>query len=283
MNQLSTQIHELKIGQTISNKELCKIFQWSPQGGMRRSHRTNSLVIISDHTKEYYDDRWQSDILHYTGMGLIGDQRLNFAQNKTLAESRTNGVNVYLFEVFKPHQYTYAGQVELTESPHWESQRDKKGNIRRVVIFPLRLKGNESIRAIPQSIIIKFEEEKEREARRLPIDELFKRANNVRGPANQRTVSTTMFSRDPNVSAFAKIRAKGVCQLCQKAAPFLDKYNEPYLETHHIIWLSKGGDDSIQNTVALCPNCHKKMHILDLEEDRKQLFQAIENIRDTLH
>ena len=84
-----------------------------------------------------------------------------------------------------------------------------------------------------------------------------------------------MFSRDPYVSAFAKARAHGVCQLCQDPAPFLDKNNEPYLETHHIRWLSKCGDDSVQNTVALCPNCHKKMHILNLESDMERLFAAI--------
>ena len=27
------------------------------------------------------------------------------------------------------------------------------------------------------------------------------------------------------------------------------------------------GDDSLVNTVALCPNCHRKMHILDQKSD----------------
>jgi 5-methylcytosine-specific restriction protein A len=40
------------------------------------------------------------------------------------------------------------------------------------------------------------------------------------------------------------------------------------LEVHHIQWLSNDGDDTIDNIVALCPNCHRKMHILDLEKDR---------------
>jgi 5-methylcytosine-specific restriction protein A len=46
------------------------------------------------------------------------------------------------------------------------------------------------------------------------------------------------------------------------------------LETHHIKWLSKDGEDCIENTVALCPNCHRKMHILDLGDDRKQLIRV---------
>ncbi|MFP5111610.1 HNH endonuclease [Bacillaceae bacterium C204] len=43
------------------------------------------------------------------------------------------------------------------------------------------------------------------------------------------------------------------------------------METHHIVWLSKGGDDTIENTVAICPNCHRKMHALNLAEDVRKL------------
>ncbi|MBC8673865.1 HNH endonuclease [Aeromonas hydrophila] len=34
----------------------------------------------------------------------------------------------------------------------------------------------------------------------------------------------------------------------------------PYLEVHHIQPLANGGEDTIQNTMALCPNCHRKRH-----------------------
>jgi len=36
------------------------------------------------------------------------------------------------------------------------------------------------------------------------------------------------------------------------------------LEVQYIQWLSNDGDDTIDNTFALCANCDKK-HILDLE------------------
>ena len=47
--------------------------------------------------------------------------------------------------------------------------------------------------------------------------------------------------------------------------------NNPYLESHHVKWLSKGGEDEVKNIVALCPNCHKRMHILNKKEDVKLL------------
>ena len=75
------------------------------------------------------------------------------------------------------------------------------------------------------------------------------------------------YVRDSYISEYAKRRANGKCQLCGQNAPFNDKKGNPYLESHHIVWLSKGGMDSIENTVALCPNCHRKMHVLSKAED----------------
>ena len=75
------------------------------------------------------------------------------------------------------------------------------------------------------------------------------------------------------VSEYAKRRAQGICQLCGEPAPFDDRDGVPFLETHHIIWLADGGADSVTNTVALCPNCHRKMHILDSEEDINRLLR----------
>ena len=66
---------------------------------------------------------------------------------------------------------------------------------------------------------------------------------------------------DPYVAEYVKRRAKGSCELCKKSAPFLDPKGNPFLEMHHIVPLTAGGEDSIENTVALCPNCHRKMHV----------------------
>ena len=66
--------HGLNPGDTIINSQLTDIFKCSSQGGMRRALRTNTLVIVSDHTRGIYEDRWIDDTLHYTGMGLEGNQ-----------------------------------------------------------------------------------------------------------------------------------------------------------------------------------------------------------------
>lgn len=78
----------------------------------------------------------------------------------------------------------------------------------------------------------------------------------------RRAVTTTsVFIRNPDVVAEVLIRAKGVCESCMKNAPFLRKSNSsPYLEVHHRIPLAQGGEDSIENALALCPNCHRGAH-----------------------
>ena len=84
--------------------------------------------------------KWKNGILHYTGMGLKGDQSLSFMQNKTLAESKTNGVEIHLFEVFETSKYTYKGEVSLSAEPYQDRQTDIDNQDRNVWIFPLKLK-----------------------------------------------------------------------------------------------------------------------------------------------
>ena len=107
------------VGSTVTHPEICTAFQCGNMGGMRRSKRTNTLIIISDHTKALYDDKWYGDTLHYTGEGKRGDQTLT-KNNRTLNESDHNGVEVHLFEVLHPTQYIYHGVVSLAGKPYQE-------------------------------------------------------------------------------------------------------------------------------------------------------------------
>lgn len=82
---------------------------------------------------------------------------------------------------------------------------------------------------------------------------------------------TTTYARSVEVVKLTKERAKGICELCGQSAPFIDRKGQPYLETHHVVWLSHGGKDSTDNTVALCPNCHTKIHVLNDPKDVEKL------------
>jgi 5-methylcytosine-specific restriction enzyme A len=44
-------------GTVISNDQLMAIFGCGPQGGMRRAHKTDTLVLTSGHIDVVYEDR----------------------------------------------------------------------------------------------------------------------------------------------------------------------------------------------------------------------------------
>ena len=89
----------------------------------------------------------------------------------------------------------------------------------------------------------------------------------------KRDAQTSVYKRSAIVVDETKKFANGVCQLCGNKAPFVDKDGNPYLEVHHIIWLSRGGSDKLTNTIALCPNCHSKMHVIDSPSDISLLLE----------
>lgn len=132
--------HGLKKNQILSNNEIVELFKCSNMGGMRRSKETNTLVLVSDYTKGLYKDKWIGDVMHYIGMGKFGDQELNYMQNKTLNESKTNGITLVLFEVFKKNEYKFVGEVELCGQPYQEEQNDYDKKLRNVYVFPLKIK-----------------------------------------------------------------------------------------------------------------------------------------------
>lgn len=262
----------LKAGDTIDNDTLRAIFRCSAQGTMRRSLRTSSLVLISDHTKLAGEDTWIGKTYHFTGRGHDGDQGGPAVhQNKTLAESAENGVRLWLFEVFSEGQYMFVGEVSLADSPYRSRQPDSEKNLHDVWIFPLKLTGRNHPPLIKKELIETKEETVRKIVQKMPLDELEFQARYALKEGGKRQVVSEVFEHDQLVSEYVKRKAGGTCQLCDGPAPFTGRHGEPYLEIHHIVPRTEGGADTIENTVALCPNCHRRMHELQLPADIAKL------------
>lgn len=262
-------------GDVLGNTDVSRIFGVGTMGGMRRSTSRNLLVLISDPFKGLYQDRWEGGVLHYTGMGPEGPQDINYAQNRTLAQSPATAITIHLLEAMEPMKYTYVGEVELSGKPYQEQQFDKAGKLRDVWMFPLKLKSGGSVPVLTHRQAQVIEQAHSRLARRLSTDELRLRAKAANKKPAVRNSQTVVFVRDAAVPEYVKRFANGICDLCSQKAPFRDGYGEPYLECHHVDWLARGGADAVENAVALCPNCHRKMHVLDSTADRKQLLRKI--------
>jgi 5-methylcytosine-specific restriction enzyme A len=265
----------IPIGDIVDNSKIVEEFKCNPQGGMRRSYKTNTLIIVSKHIGtrgKYYDDKFIDDVYYYTGQGQEGNQSLEFLQNKTLSESESNGIGVHLFEVFKEKEYIYQGRVRLNGNPIQSNQEDVGGSMRKVWIFPLVLVEKENASTfVSRTLLDDVYDRRMKSVASMSLDELAKLAQHASSPGSSRKAYSNTYIRNPYIAAYARRRAEGRCELCKELAPFNDKDDRPYLESHHIRWLSKGGYDSVENTVALCPNCHKRMHVVDRFEPNLSL------------
>ena len=258
-------------GKTYHHIEITKAFNGQNEGGMRRSKATNTLHLIINHTNSPYEDDWDGNVLNYSGMGQRGNQNINGAQNKTLNESNSNGVDVYLSEVFKSTYYTFRGRVKLIAEPYQKEQLDIEEKKRLVWIFPLQLVDKHQ--PINKSELAKTLEKRIKKNQNLTADELLEKIKSKKGSRKpgKRPTRSNYFQRDENIILYSLLRAKGICELCEEPAPFVKSDGEGFLEVHHIQHLANNGDDSIENTVALCPNCHRKMHKLGKIKDVKKL------------
>lgn len=134
---LLNEIEQLKKGSIIDEKTLMQIFKCGPRGGMRRSLRTNSLVLLSYNEDSFYKKvRKENGIWKYTGMGRSGDQSLDYLQNKTLLNSNEKGINLYLFTA-NGNEFTFIDQVFLAGQPETEKFPGEDGIIRDILVFPL--------------------------------------------------------------------------------------------------------------------------------------------------
>lgn len=274
---MGKKIENFQVNHTYSNADIVAAFECAPQDGMRRSHKTGTLVLISNNTGEsIYKNKWTNNQLHYTVMGQQGAQSLDFMQNKILSQLKINKVRAYLFEVFKKREYTFAGEICLAGEPYTEIELDKKGAARKVYKFPLEILNNnyappeQLVRAANKKIEYKMYNKSDKDIMRIAEQQS---EYNI-GKSLKREVIATRYERNLAIREYALRLANGVCQLCNRKAPF--KYKEtPFLEVHHIEYLSEGGEDTIENTIAVCPNCHRRLHVLELKEDKDKLLEKI--------
>ncbi len=98
------------------------------------------------------------------------------------------------------------------------------------------------------------------------------------GPSeDRRRHLLTHASRDRQLVKDLHDRYSGRCQLC--AFDSLVVYGVPTAEAHHIVYLSRGGDDELMNMVLLCPNHHTVIHKTDAPFDYSRLLFFFPNGR----
>ncbi|MDB4606323.1 HNH endonuclease [Crocinitomicaceae bacterium] len=109
--------------------------------------------------------------------------------------------------------------------------------------------------------------------------EIKKRPSGSRNPKSYITRNNSYY-RSPEVKLYVLESANWQCELCDEAAPFETDELIPYLELHHLVRLADGGSDTPENAVALCPNCHRKLHYgRDKEKSVDLLYDKIKRLK----
>ncbi|MBZ4684242.1 MAG: hypothetical protein PWP46_2206 [Fusobacteriaceae bacterium] len=129
----------LELNQEVTNKEIAEIFQCSNQGGIRKSNKTKTIVIIAKFLDCSYKHKKDGDMLYFVGIGKKGDQQLT-RQNKSLYNAEKEGYSIHCFELYEENKYIYKGEMTLAKEIFTEEQIDDNGKMREVLIFPLKYK-----------------------------------------------------------------------------------------------------------------------------------------------
>jgi 5-methylcytosine-specific restriction endonuclease McrA len=95
------------------------------------------------------------------------------------------------------------------------------------------------------------------------------------GQVQRRDVVRSEFIRSPAVVELVLRRANGTCEYPEcSVSLFAADGGRPYLEVHHIQWLSEGGPDTPENAAALCPVCHRAQHFATDRGQRRATLRA---------
>ncbi len=182
--------------------------------------------------------------------------KIKFDENHQVNSAiiKSNNIPIYLFIKLKKNEYKFVGNYEYVT---WIEEKDgsKWFELKRNPIFEYK----------EEIDIDMYNTEFENEISRISNLSNEEREKEKRKFQNKKpkkiTIKSTSYIRNPYVVVEALERANGVCEKCKKEAPFIRKSdNSPYLEVHHIKPLSEDGEDSVENVLALCPNCHRELH-----------------------
>ena len=214
------------------------------------------FLFTGDSGESYgYADEFRDDgSFLYTGEGTEGDMTMT-GGNSAIRDHAQHGETLHVFEATDlPWIVTYVGEYEYVT--HRDvTLPDETGADREAFRFELQPAGGSSVVVDGPPLSD------------LSLSGLFDAAKSASPTMSSSATSPgdgererRVYERADVVKEFAKAAADGVCQGCLEPAPFVDQDREPFLEVHHLTRRSDGGADDPENVIAICPNCHRRVH-----------------------
>jgi 5-methylcytosine-specific restriction protein A len=228
-------------------------FEGQRQGGIITPKQHPLVIIITGDSglSHGYADRQRADgVFEYFGEGQTGDMSFQKG-NKAVSTHSAEGKSLLLFR--KLREGLIFEDEMVYETHHIERALDSHGNERDAIVFELR----------PLSAVVEtVEAADEGASSRNSLEELRRRAYEAAGTFLPERIAgfRNIYQRSQDVRSYVLARSKGRCEGCKTVAPFVRKDGSPYLEPHHIRRVSDGGPDDPAFVIALCPNCHRRVH-----------------------
>lgn len=128
-------------GDTIKRTHLHNQYGGSRQGGISPSRKTPNVIVFTDPAVgalHGYFDRWEGEVLHYTGEGQQGDQSMDHG-NRAILEHVDAGRSLRVFEG-SAGVVTYIGEFAVDPVNPWyfaDAPPTGGGPLRKVIMFRL--------------------------------------------------------------------------------------------------------------------------------------------------
>lgn len=225
-------------------------FGGQQQGGIVTPSQHPLVIIITgeEGLEHGYADRTRDDgVFEYFGEGQVGDMVMQRG-NLAIASHAAEGRSLFLFR--KTTEGLRFVSEMVYDKHHTEKAPDREGNERDAIVFELR----------PLSAVVETTEETPQTEPIRTLEELRALAKAATSLISKTSSVRNVYQRSCDVRTYVLARADGNCEGCKNPAPFTRKNGTPYLEPHHIRRVSDGGPDNPSFVVALCPNCHRRVH-----------------------
>lgn len=264
-----------EIGRTYNRrKDIHARFAGQQQGGIITPKNHNVIFIVTGEEggqHGYADTMREDGVFEYFGEGQVGDMIVNRGNSSVLNHAES-GKDLLLFRKSKvglrfEGQFVVEGLLER-EAP------DSEGKSRIALVFELR----------PLDAVI--EHSQMVPGNNSTEDLALLRTNAIAAArcaprSKDGCNSATVYERSQIIRDYVLARAKGACEHCAEAAPFLTTAGIPYLEVHHIRRLSDGGPDDPRFMIGVCPNCHRRAHYgADSRKQNKEMLDFVGRIED---
>jgi 5-methylcytosine-specific restriction enzyme A len=228
-------------------------FGGQQQGGIITPSQYPVVILITgeEGLTHGYADRLRDDgVFEYFGEGQVGDMTLQRG-NLAIVSHSAEGKGLLLFRKANGG-LRFLGEM-VYENHQIKMAADRDGNQRNAIVFELRRLN---------AVFERMEEDVATPAPNTTLDQLraLALASTNNSEAGTSSTTRTVFQRSQDVRRYVLARSSGNCEGCHSPAPFVRRDGSPYLEPHHIRRLSDGGPDNPAFVIALCPNCHRRVH-----------------------